>query len=153
MNVWKYNLWKGLSTLATVGTPIIVLATQYSLYYHRSETAISASGLFAILIALLFFKDKIAENWKMPSPLVLSIIVFVMIILIEHIIEPVKIVCIATMITCGADELFFKRFYKREELKFTTHGVNLDLYKHFGFLFVTTETLNGGNNEQDKQGD
>lgn len=143
MKVWKYNLWKGLSTVSTVGTPIITLAVQYKMFYNRPQTAISAAGIFAILIALLFFKDKIAENWKMPSPLVLSIIFFVLIQLIRSIIDPIEVVCIATMIACGADEIFFKRFYKNEELKFKVADIDLNNYKQFGFVFKFTKTLAG----------
>lgn len=147
MKVWKYNLWKGLSTVSTVGTPIITLATQYKLFYDKPQTAISAAGIFAILISLLFFKDKIAENWKMPSPLVLSIILFVIIQFIKSIIDPIEIVCVATMISCGVDELFFKRFYKSEEIKFKLSGIDLNDYKQFGFVFKFTKTLAGEENE------
>ena len=148
MKVWKYNLWKGLSTASTVGTPIITLAAQYKMFYDRPQTAISAAGIFAILIALLFFKDKIAENWKTPSPLVLSIIFFVLIQLVRRIVDPIEVVCIATMIACGADELFFKRFYKNEERKFSINDIDLNNYKQFGFVFKFTKTLAGEQNAE-----
>ena len=61
--------------------------------------------------------------------------------LVEHIIAPMKAVCIATMITSGIDELTFKKFYKTLE---STMPNTLPNYKKFGFIFTTTDKLMGG---------
>lgn len=136
--VKKYNIFKAISTVLSVGTPIITLACCGDFFVHRSETAISAAGVFAILLSLLFFKDKIAEKFKSPSELVISIIVLVLIILVENILLPMKYVCIATIAACGVDELTFKNFYKgiEEKLPKTVGG-----YKHFGFIFAKTKKI------------
>ena len=47
-----------------MGTPIITLACCGDFFVERPATAISAAGVFAILIALLFAKDKLAEKIK-----------------------------------------------------------------------------------------
>lgn len=141
--VAKYNTFKALSTLLTVGTPIVTLACCSSLFVHRSETAISAAGVFGLLIALLFCKDKIAENFKMPSAFVLSLVLLILIVLLEKILLPIKYTCITSMLMCGIDEVSFKRLYKMEECKLPTEAFN---YKHVGFIFTTTDKLLGGNN-------
>lgn len=137
-SVAKYNICKGVSTLLTVGTPIITLACCGELFVHRAETAISAAGVFALLIAALFFKDKIAEKFKSPSALIIAIVVLVLCILIEHIILPVKYVCIATIAASGVDELTFKTWYKKVEKSFPEAAAD---YKHVGFIFTTTQKL------------
>lgn len=136
--VGKYNLFKALSTVATVGTPIITLSCCSDLFIHRPETSISAAGMLAIFIALLFAKDKIAENLKMPSAAVVSLISLILIVMIENLLIPMKAVCIATLITSGIDEFTFKRFYKslESELPGTANK-----YKYFGFLFCKTDNL------------
>ena len=58
-NVAKYNIFKGVSTLLTFGTPLLTLSCCGDFFVHRSETAISAAGIFAIVICLLLFKDKV----------------------------------------------------------------------------------------------
>ena len=144
--VAKYNLFKGISTVATVGTPIIALLSTSDLFIHRSDTAISAAGIFAILIMILLFKDKIAENFKLPSAFILSTVIFVLILLIENIIEPMKLVALSTMISTGIDEITFKRIYKRIEATLPEAAKN---HKYVGFLFTTTsKLLKGENNEQ-----
>lgn len=136
--IMKYNVYKGVSTLLTVGTPIITLACCSSFFVSRSDTAISAAGMFAILIALLFFKDKIMEKFKTPSALMLSVIVLVFIIVAEKILLPMKYVCIATIITSTVDELTCKRFYRTLEATFPKE---IELCKHIGFLFTTSKHL------------
>lgn len=137
-SVLKYNAFKGVSTLLTVGTPLITLACCGDMFVHRSETAISAAGIFALLIAALFFKDKIAEKFKSPSALVISIAVLILCVLIENIILPIKYVCIATIAASGIDELTFKSWYKKVERSFP---VCIDDYKHVGFVFTSTQKL------------
>lgn len=139
-SVLKYNIFKGVSTVLSVGTPIATLACCGDFFVHRPETALSATGVFAILLSLLFFKDKLAEKFKSPSELVIATVVLVLIILVENILLPMKYVCIATIAMCGVDELTFKNFYKSIEQKFpqTVGG-----YKHFGFIFAKTQTIMG----------
>ena len=138
--VGKYNLCKAVSTVLTVGTPIIALACQSSFFVHNSGTAISATGVFAILIACLFLKDKLAEKFKVPSAFIISTAVLIIIIVVERILQPMKIVCIASMVASGIDELTFKRFYKRFEALMPKEA---EAYKFIGFVFTTTKTLTG----------
>lgn len=136
--VAKYNIFKGVSTLLTIGTPIVTLLLCGDFFIHRSDTAISVAGVFAILISLLFCKDKLAEHWKMPSAFVLSTILCVLTFVIESIIIPIKYVCICTMLTTGIDELSFKRLYKHIEAQLPEQAT---AYMHIGFLFTTTKHL------------
>ena len=138
--VAKYNTCKALSTLCTIGTPIITLCSCSQMFVHRSDTAISAAGIFAILIAMLFAKDKLAEHLKVPSAFVLSLIVLILICIVESILLPVKYICIATMITSGVDELTFKRFYKNIESKLPEDFKNKKLA---GFLITTSSSWLG----------
>lgn len=137
-SVAKYNIFKGVSTVLTAGTPIITLACYGDFFVTRSDTAISAAGMFVILILVLLFKDKLAENFKVPSAFVLSTGIFFLLLLIENIMYPIKNVCIATMIATGIDEISFKRLYKQVEIGLPKQS---ELYKHVGFLFTTTNNL------------
>ena len=136
--VAKYNIFKGVSTLLTLGTPIVTLSCCSEFFVHRSDTAISAAGIFAILICILLFKDKLMERWKMPSAFVVSLAMLIVILLLENIIIPIKYVSIATVISTGADELTFQRLYKGVELQFPKE---VESFKHLGFLFVSTDRL------------
>lgn len=136
--VSKYNTCKAVSTVLTVGTPILSLLSCSELYVHRSETAISAAGVFAILLSLLFVKDKLFENFKIPSPFVISIIGLIIIVMIESIIDPLKIVFISTMVATGIDTFTFRHMYKSIEVSLpeSTNG-----YKHFGFIFAKSDNV------------
>ena len=136
--VLKYNSFKGVSTLLTLGTPIVSLLCCSDFFVHRADTAISAAGIFTILLMLLFFKDKILEHWKMPSAFVVALIMFIVIILLENIIVPIKYVCIATVASTAVDEFTFKRLYKNVELLLPKEA---ESFKHFGFLFTSTNKL------------
>lgn len=136
--VGKYNTFKGISTLLTIGTPIITLACCGDFFVERPATAISAAGVFAILIALLFVKDKLAEKIKTPSAFIISAAVLVIIVVVENILLPMKYVCIATMIASGVDELTFKRMYKALECKMPQCW---QAYEHFGFIFAKTQDI------------
>lgn len=136
--VGKYNTFKGISTLLTMGTPIITLACCGDFFVERPATAISAAGVFAILIALLFAKDKLAEKIKTPSAFIISAAVLVIIVVVENILLPMKYVCIATMIASGVDELTFKRMYKALECKMPQCW---QAYEHFGFIFAKTQDI------------
>lgn len=147
--VGKYNLYKGISTLLTIGTPIATLACCAGTFLQTPHQTVSATGIFAILIAALFLKDKLAENFKVPTPFVLSAVIFVLVILVESLIQPIKFVCLATMIASGVDELTFKKFYTRIEA-FLPKGA--ETYKTVGFYFTKTDrmmkTLKEAQNEQ-----
>lgn len=136
--VAKYNTFKGVSTALTVGTPIVTLACFGDFFVHRSDTAISAAGMFALFIVILLFKDKFAENLKMPSAFILSSVMFILLIMVEKIILPIKYVCIATMISTGVDELTFKHLYKQIEIVLPQEA---QAFKHLGFIFTTTKNL------------
>ena len=139
--VAKYNICKGISILLTVGTPITTMCICSDFFVHRPETAISAGGIFAILLTILFAKDKIVENFKIPSAFVLSTIILIFILMVQSIIEPLRYVCIATMCTSGVDELTFKRIYKRIEKSFPE---NADTNKFVGFMFTRSDKIYGG---------
>ena len=134
--VGKYNLYKGVSTLLTVGTPLITLACQSDFFVHNAGASISATGIFAILIAMLFLKDKIAAKLKTPSAFIVSTVLFVFILLVENILQPMKYVCLASMIACGIDEFTFKRLYTQIEALFPKAT---KAYTFAGFLFTTTD--------------
>lgn len=136
--VAKYNTFKGVSTALTVGTPIVTLACFGDFFVHRSDTAISAAGMFALFIVILLFKDKFAENLKMPSAFILSSVMFILLIMVEKIILPIKYVCIATMISTGVDEITFKHLYKQIEIVLPQEA---QAFKHLGFIFTTTKNL------------
>ena len=136
--VGKYNTFKGISTLLTMGTPIITLACCGDFFVERPATAVSAAGVFAILIALLFAKDKLAEKIKSPSAFIVSAAVLIIIVVVENILLPMKYVCIATMIASGVDELTFKRMYKALECKMPQCW---QAYEHFGFIFAKTQDI------------
>lgn len=142
--VAKYNTFKGVSTALTIGTPIVTLACCGDFFVHRSDTAISAAGMFSLFIVLLLFKDKFAEKWKMPSAFILSLVMFILLIMVEKIMLPMKYVCIATMISTGVDELTFKRFYKQIELLLPQEA---QAFKHVCFIFTTTKKLEAINNK------
>ena len=136
--VGKYNVFKALSIFVTC-----VPTTITSFYFSKdmiknSGQSISLVGVIGILIAILFLKNKIAENIKFPSPFVFATILFVIIVMIEQILYPVKCVCLVTMVVTGIDELSFKRIYKRLELFFSNTA---PAYKHFGFYCCKTEKI------------
>ena len=136
--VGKYNLFKGLSSAFTIGTPLITLLCYSEMFIHETKTSISAAGVIAILLILLFAKDKIAENFKLPSAFVLAAAGFFAICMIENILLPMKNVCLATMIMSGVDEFTFKHFYKSIEYKLPESA---KINKHFGFYFCKTDNI------------
>lgn len=137
-NVAKYNIFKGVSTLLTLGTPAITLLCCGDFFVHRSDTAMSAAGILVMIITLFFAKDKLAENFKMPAPFILCAIGLVLVVMIENIIYPIKMVLITTLIATVIDEFTFKMFYKKAERKLPPEHVD---YKKFGFIFTTTDNL------------
>lgn len=143
--VGKYNLFKTLSILVTCVPTILV-----GLYFGEGIVkdpgqSISLAGVIGIIIAILFLKNKIAENFKVPSPFIIATVLFVIIILFEQILIPAKFTCLTIMIVCGIDELLFKRIYKRIEALFPH---TKDAYKHFGYYFCKTDTLLNSKSEE-----
>lgn len=134
----KYNIFKGISTLLSVGTPLATLFITSADFIYTPEGAMSFTGVLTILLAALLLKDKIAENWKAPSAFIVSAVLLVILIVVEHIIEPIKFVCLATMACSGVDEITFKRFYKNIEAVLPEVS---KYYKHFGFLMTTSKKL------------
>lgn len=139
-NVGKYNLFKGVSSLLTFGTPITTLALCGDFFVDSPGKSISAAGMFVLFIVAFFAKDKFAENFKMPAPFVVCLISLLLIILIENILYPIKTVCIATMIATGIDEVTFKSFYKQISSKLPETA---NEYKKLGFIFSTSSKIEG----------
>lgn len=137
-DVGKYNLFKSISLLLTAGTPLLTMSAFSEFIVYSSKASISVTGMIAILLAALFFKDKIVENFKVPSPFLISAIIFGIIIFVESIMVPMKYTCVATMIACGIDELTFKRMYKQIETRLPEKA---SAYKKFGFLCCKDKTL------------
>lgn len=143
--VAKYNVFKAISLLLTVSTPIITLFSCSELIVHRSDTAISTAGLITIVITVLLLKDKILENFKIPSPFVFSLAALVVIVCLESIIYPIKCVLTTTAIVTGIDTFTFRRIYKDAE-RFLPD--NVGKYMKFGFIPYKTEMITGDKNEQ-----
>lgn len=138
--VAKYNIFKGVSTGLTIGTPIVTLACCGEFFVHNTGTSLSAAGVFTLLIVLLFMKDKIAEEFKMPPVFVLCLVGLILICMIESILVPIKSVLTATLITSGVDEFTFKQLYKNLEMRLPETAKS---YKKMGFIFTTTKKLEG----------
>ena len=136
--VAKYNIYKGVSTALTAGTPIVTLLCCGDMFVHRSETAISAGGILAILLTVMLLKDKIVEHFKVPSAFVLSTTILILILLIENILYPMKIVCITTMITSGVDKVTFDRFCTAIEY---TMPEQAKAFKHMGYYMCKTDKI------------
>lgn len=138
--VAKYNVFKALSLLLTVSTPLLTLISCSEFFVHRSDTAISTAGIITIVICALFFKDKILENFKVPSPFLFSLISLIIIVCIESIIYPMKCVLISTVVVTGVDTLTFRRIYKNAERLLPD---DVEKFKKFGFITAKTETITG----------
>lgn len=136
--VAKYNLYKGISTALTFGTPLITTLCLGSFFKKQPSTAISGTAIFAILLSLLFMKDKIAEKFKSPTALIVAILAFVFCVVVEAIIYPVKVISLMTIIACGVDELTFKHLYKCLELQMPKTA---ESFKKFGFYAIKQTTL------------
>jgi hypothetical protein len=146
--VAKYNIYKGVSTAMTFGTPIVTLACCGDFFVHSSGTSISAAGVFVILILALFFKDKFLENFKMPPVFIFCGAGLGLILMIEAIMVPIKLVLLTTLIATAVDEFTFKRMYKELELLLPKV---VESYKHFGFIFSTTNKLENVNKQYSEQ--
>ena len=142
--VAKYNVFKAISLLLTVSTPILTMFSCSEFIVHRSDTAISTAGLITIVISVLLLKDKILENFKVPSPFVFSLIALILIVCLESIIYPIKCILVSTVVVTGIDTFTFRRIYKDAE-RFLPD--NIDKYKKFGFIPYKTETIIGEKHE------
>ena len=137
-NVAKYNICKGVSTVFTMGTPIISTLRCADFFKQSTGTSISGLGILALLFTLLFTKDKLAENVKMPSAMVLAGIIFILTSMIANVAYAVQIISGATFIAAGLDEASTKKLYKHYEKLLPEIAQD---YKHFGFIFAKLETL------------
>ena len=61
-DVGKYNIYKGVSTVLTLGAPIVTLFACGDFFLERSDRTISAAAVFTILVVLLLGRDKLAEK-------------------------------------------------------------------------------------------
>ena len=136
--VAKYNTCKAMSTVLTVGTPIATMACCGDMFIHRSDTALSATAVFAFLLSMLFLKDKVLDFIKTPTALKVAVIGFVFCVVVGNLIETLRIVFGMTIAASAVDELTFKRIYNNRVLGFPE---SYEQYKKFGFMFTTTENL------------
>lgn len=137
-NVAKYNTYKGISTALTFGTPIATMLAVGDFFTKRPATAISGAAVFALLLSALLTKDKLAEQFKAPSALIVAIVVFVFCVIVENILLPLKIIALTTIAACIVDEATFKGFYKRLEMQFPKKAAALKL---FGFYKTRQTTI------------
>lgn len=143
--VAKYNTFKALSLAVTAGVPIATAAIFSDMFVQSTSTSISTAGVIALLIAALTFKDKLLEEIKSPTGFKISVALLILILVIESIMAPMKLVLISACIAFGGDTLIFKRIYTNAEYDLPEKR---NKYKHFGFIFCKTETLTGeGSNE------
>lgn len=138
--VAKYNTFKALSLAVTAGVPIATAAIFSNMFVQSTSTSISTAGVIALLIAALTFKDKLLEEIKFPTGFKISVALLIIILVIESIIVPMKLVLISACIAFGGDTLIFKRIYTNVEYDLPEKH---NKYKHFGFIFCKTETLIG----------
>lgn len=142
--VAKYNGYKAASTVLTVGTPIIALACCNELFVHRSDTAVSAAGIFAFLLALLFVKDKLLEFIKTPAAWKISLIGLVFCLIVHSLMDAMVLVFASSLIASTLDEFTFKRLYKDIVRKISSIPEVRDVYKEyekFGFIWAKTNTI------------
>lgn len=143
--VAKYNGYKAASTVLTVGTPIITLACCNELFVHRSDTAISAAGIFAFLLAVLFIKDKLLEFIKTPAAWKISLIGLVFCLVVHSLMDAMVIVFASSLAASTLDEFTFKRLYHDVVRKISTIPEIQNVYKEyekFGFIWTTTKVIN-----------
>lgn len=137
-NVSKYNIFKGVSTILTIGTPIITLICNKNFFVQRSDSAISAAAVLAILISAIFCKDKLLEKLRTPAPVIICGAMLIFIYILENLFYPMKIVCWVTLAVTLVDELTFRKWYKTVEKKLPKTAND---YKHFGFVCATLNKL------------
>lgn len=137
-SVAKYNICKAVSTVLTVGTPIITLACNGDIIVESSGKSMSAAAVFAFLLSLIFVKDKLLEFIKSPTALKVAIIGFVFCVVVGDLIDTLKIVFALTIAASVVDELTFKKIYTSLTYNFPE---NYKQYEKFGFLFTTSDNL------------
>lgn len=138
--VAKYNTYKAISTLLTCGTPMATLLACGDSFLQSPKSTVSAAGIFMLLFTILLFKDKMLEHFKMPSATIIALVILILILLIENILAPIKIMCIMTIAASGIDKFTFDPAYHALE---KAMGDEAQIYKHFGFLFCKSETIEG----------
>lgn len=136
--VAKYNIYKAISTLLTVGTPMATLLACGDSFLQSPKSTVSAAGVFMLLFSILLFKDKMLEHFKMPSATIIALVILILVMLIENILAPIKIMCIMTIAASGIDKLTFDPMYHAIEKAL---GDEAQIYKHFGFLFCKSATV------------
>lgn len=136
--VAKYNIYKAISTLLTVGTPMATLLACGDSFLQSPKSTVSAAGVFMLLFSVLLFKDKVLEHFKMPSATIIALVILILVMLIENILAPIKIMCIMTIAASGIDKLTFDPMYHAIE---KAMGDEAQIYKHFGFLFCKSTTV------------
>ena len=142
--ILKYNTLKGISVFLTMGAPSLSMIILSTILADTPIGGISIIGVLGVLFGCYFAKDKLAENFKLPSPLVAALIMLGIIILLEGIIVLAKYTCVITIAVCGVDELTFKAWYKRLEQEILkTFNINLNDYKKLGFVISTSKKLLG----------
>lgn len=142
--ILKYNLLKGISMILSVGTPTSTMIILNESLADSPAGAVSIAGIIVAMMSILIMKDKIAENFKMPSAFVAATALFIIILLLENIIVLAKYTCLITALICGIDELTFKGWYKRlEKTVNKTYSVDLNDYKKLGFVIGTSKKILG----------
>lgn len=136
--VAKYNTYKAISTLLTVGTPMATLLACGDSFLQSPKSTVSAAGVFMLLFSILLFKDKMLEHFKMPSATIIALVILILVMLIENILAPIKVMCIMTIAASGIDKLTFDPMYHAIE---KAMGEEAQIYKHFGFLFCKSTTV------------
>lgn len=137
-NVAKYNITKGISTALTMGTPIVSTLCCADFFKQNAGTSISGLGILALLFVLLFTKDKLAENLKVPSAMVVAGIVFVLTTMVAQVAQAVQVISGATFIAASLDEITCKKLYKALEQRLPDIS---QTHKFFGFMWVKYDTL------------
>lgn len=138
--VAKYNTFKALSLAVTAGVPISTAAIFSDMFVQTTSTSISTAGVIGILIAALALKDKLLEQIKSPTGFKISVALLIVILVIESIMAPMKLVLISACIAFGGDTVIFKPIYTNAEYDLPEKR---NRYKHFGFIFCKSETLTG----------
>ena len=145
-SVCKYNIFKIVSLILSIGTPLFTSILFSDFLVTTTNTSISTAGVIILLICVLIFKDKMLEELKTPTALKVCAVTLVFIFVIESIIIPLKWILIVTTIALTLDTLFIKRIYTNLEVDLPKNYIK---YKYFGIIFCRTDKLTGEtDNEQ-----
>lgn len=136
--VAKYNTCKAVSMVLTMGTPIVTLFSCSTLYIHRSETTLSAAGVLMFIILGFLFKDKLLENFKLPSPLIFCLCGLAFSLMVQSIMTTIIYMFATSVIATGIDTFTFRSVCKKYDILFPK---KTEAYKHFGFIFAKNSTI------------